>query len=365
VTGRVVLFGATGYTGELTARVLAGRGVRPILAGRSAGRLARLADTLGGLDHAVADVERPASVRDLVTRGDVLVSTVGPFARWGAPAVEAAVAAGAHYLDSTGEPAFIRRVFADWGPRAAQAGCALLTAMGYDYVPGNLAAALALRDAGPGAVRVDVGYGGLGAAATSGGTRASLVGALLEPGTVLRGGELVPEAGGRRSRAFTAAGKTFTAITVGGSEPFGLRALEPALQDVHVYLGVPRRLAGPARLGSVPLGLALSVPGARPLLDAAAARLVRGSSGGPDAAARAASRSLVVAEVFDAGGRLLSRAVLDGTGPYDLTAELLARCAEQALAGAVRGTGALGPVEAFGLDELAATAADAGLTRVE
>jgi short subunit dehydrogenase-like uncharacterized protein len=101
MAGRIVLFGATGYTGELTARELAGIGERPVLAGRDGARLRVLADALGGLEWAVADVGRPESVRARVGEGDVLVSTVGPFARWGAPAVEAALAAGAHYLDST------------------------------------------------------------------------------------------------------------------------------------------------------------------------------------------------------------------------------------------------------------------------
>jgi short subunit dehydrogenase-like uncharacterized protein len=98
-----VLFGATGYMGELTAHALVGRGVRPVLAARNAQRLEALARQLGGLDTAVADVGRPETVRALVTRGDVLVSTVGPFERYGEPAIQAAIAAGAHYLDSTGE----------------------------------------------------------------------------------------------------------------------------------------------------------------------------------------------------------------------------------------------------------------------
>src|SRR3954451_10960326 len=106
MAGRIVLFGATGYTGELTARELAGIGERPVLAARDGARVRALADQLGGLDWEVADVARPESVRALVGPGDVLVSTVGPFTRWGAPAVEAAIAAGAHYLDSTGETPF-------------------------------------------------------------------------------------------------------------------------------------------------------------------------------------------------------------------------------------------------------------------
>src|SRR4051794_36297329 len=108
---RIVVFGATGYTGRLIAEALVGRGERPVLAGRNAQRLASLAEELGGLETAVADVAQPETCGAMVQRGDVLVATVGPFVRYGRPAVEAAIAAGAHYIDSTGEPTFIREVF--------------------------------------------------------------------------------------------------------------------------------------------------------------------------------------------------------------------------------------------------------------
>jgi short subunit dehydrogenase-like uncharacterized protein len=115
VAGRIVLFGATGYTGRLVAEAMVELGLKPVLSARGRDRLEAMAADLGGLDTAVADVANPTSVRALVERGDVLVTTVGPFARWGAPAAEAASSVGAHYLDSTGEPAFIRAVFERYG----------------------------------------------------------------------------------------------------------------------------------------------------------------------------------------------------------------------------------------------------------
>jgi hypothetical protein len=75
----------------------------------------------------------------------------------GMPVVDAAVDASAVYLDSSGEPPFIRQVFEEFGPRAERTGALLLTASGYDYVPGNLAGALALQAAFA-AVRVQIGY---------------------------------------------------------------------------------------------------------------------------------------------------------------------------------------------------------------
>src|SRR3954465_8721598 len=172
--GRIVLFGATGYTGRLTAEALVARGARPVLAARSATKLRDLAAELGGdLETATADVARPEPGAALVGRGDVLISTVGPFARLGDPAVQAAIGAGAHYLDSTGEGAFIRSVFERHGPAAQAAGCGLVTAFGYDWVPGNLAGALALTEAGEQATRVEIGYfttGRVDSRSASGGT---------------------------------------------------------------------------------------------------------------------------------------------------------------------------------------------------
>src|SRR3954462_907807 len=148
MAGRIVLFGASGYTGRMVAEALVRRGARPVLAGRSANRLEDLSAELGGLELAVADVSHPESVQDLVEPGDVLVTTVGPFKRWGHAAAEASIKRGAHYLDSTGEPPFIREVFERYGPAAEQAGIGMLTAFGYDWVPGNLAGALALARPG-------------------------------------------------------------------------------------------------------------------------------------------------------------------------------------------------------------------------
>src|SRR3954468_1061423 len=159
---RIVLFGATGYTGRLTAEALVRAGARPVLAGRNRARLTELAEELlrqpgagpTALEVATADVTDPASVAALLASGDVLVSTVGPFVQLGEPAVQAAVSAQASYLDSTGEPPFVRSVFQTYGPQAADAGVGLLPAFGYDYVPGNLAAGLVLEQAGEAATRV-------------------------------------------------------------------------------------------------------------------------------------------------------------------------------------------------------------------
>jgi short subunit dehydrogenase-like uncharacterized protein len=367
MAGRIVVFGATGYTGDLTARALAARGARPVLAARSGARVQALAQELGDLDWMVADVGHPNSVRALVGRGDVLVSTVGPFTRWGGPAIQAAVGAGAHYLDSTGEGAFIREVFERHGPSAQAAGCGLVTAFGYDWVPGNLAGALALRDAGEAATRVEIGYfnPGAGASSMSGGTRASAAAMMLSEGFAWHEGRLVAERAARHGRSFELApGTRARAVSAASSEHFGLPRVHATLRDVDVFLGWFGPASEPVRVVSAAMSAVTKVPGTRQALHGLFGRVLKGSTGGPDAAARATTRSVVLAEAFDAGGTRLADVRLEGIGPYDLTANVLAWGAETAAGGGLQGTGALGPVDGFGLDALQRGCAEAGITRV-
>jgi short subunit dehydrogenase-like uncharacterized protein len=359
VARRIIIFGATGYTGRLLAQRLAAQGATPVLAGRSEASLRELAEPLG-LEWQVADAMRQNSVFALLEPGDVLVSTVGPFVKWGEPTVRAAIAAKGVYIDSTGEPPFIRRVFEEFGPPAARAGAALLPAMGYDFVPGALAGALALEQAGDEALRVDVGYYAFGAG-ISAGTRRSAVGIMFEDGYAFRDGALRSARMAERVRSFHVRGKDRDAISVGGSEHFALPALTPRLEEVNVYVGWFPALARPLQAGSLAGSVALRVPGVRGTLKAVADRAVEVVGGVDDPGSGV---SWVVAEAYDAAGERLAEVHMSGIEPYALTAGLLAWAAHRAAGDGVGGTGALGPLEAFGLRELEAGCLEAGLERV-
>lgn len=365
MAARIVLFGATGYTGRLTAAAMAARGLRPVLAARDRSKVEALAAELGGdLDAAVADVDDPPSVSALVEAGDVLVSTVGPFVRYGAPAAAAASAAGAHYIDSTGESPFIREVFERYGVAAERTGAAMLTAMGYDFVPGNLAGAIALERAGEAATRVDIGYfvtGKTSRNSASGGTVASLMGVSAAPAFAYRDGRVRTERTAAKVRSFRVGAKDRQAVSVGGTEHFGLPGVAPQLREVNAYLGwfgpASRVLQGFSAGGA----LAMKLPGVEGVWDGAMRKLARSSGGGPDEEARSQSGSHIVAVAYDAGGRKLAEVHLSGVDPYTFTGRMLAWAADRAAAGGLRGVGALGPVEAFGLEELRAGAAECGL----
>lgn len=361
MAGRIVVFGATGYSGRLVAERLVAAGERPVLAGRSEARLSELAARLGGLEVERADALRANSVFALVEPGDVLITTVGPYVKHGEPAVRAAIAAGCRYIDTCGEPAFLRRLFGEFSAPAADAGAVLLPALGYDYVPGALAGALALAEAGPDAVRVDVGYYVLdrSVAILSEGTRETLVGVSLADGYAFREGALTTVRPAERVRSFTVAGRQREALSAGGAEHFTLPAAYPGLREVNVYLGWFGPFTRPIQAGSLLGEVVQRVPGARGAMRLLGEQMV-GLAPGPEPGTTPGGRSWVIAEAFSPAGDRLASVTVAGVDGYDFTAGFIT----WALSRPVSGVGCLGPVEAFGLDALEEGARAARIERV-
>ncbi len=146
----LVLFGATGFTGGLTADYLAEHGpegLRWALAGRSEARLARVRSDLaerypdvGDLELLIADATDPASLAEVAARARVVISTVGPYLRYGEPLVSACAAAGTDYVDLTGEAEFVDRMWLAHHATAERTGARLVHACGLDSVPHDLGA---------------------------------------------------------------------------------------------------------------------------------------------------------------------------------------------------------------------------------
>jgi short subunit dehydrogenase-like uncharacterized protein len=101
----------------------------------------------------------------------------------------------------------------------------------------------------------------------------------------------------------------------------------------------------------------------RGAIETVTGKLVKGSSGGPDAQTRARARSFIIAVASDERGVALATVRLEGDNPYDFTGAMLAWGALAVAGGGLRGSGALGPVDAFGLEALEAGVADAGIAR--
>ena len=361
MSAKIVVFGASGYTGRLAVSSLLARGVRPVLAGRSAGALKSLADPLG-LPYRTADVADPATVRALIEPGDVLVSTVGPFNRFGYAAAAAAADAGAHYVDSTGEVDFVHRVQQEFSDRAAASGATMVPAFGYDYVPGTLAGALAAQAAGTPGGHLRIGYFTLGSLrrGISGGTRATLAEALSGPTSVYRGGSLRTRRMGSSTYEFKVQDRGRRAFLAMGTEVLFLPETYPGLRAVEVYNGwFPglSRVAGPLTRAAAALH---RLPGGRKAL-AKAASLGGAPGSGPDDQVRSRSGSYAVANLSDSRGYTVVEVHVQGPNVYTLTGELLAEAAVALRDGHAAAGGVQGPAGAFGVDGLTALCARAGL----
>ncbi len=150
-----ILYGASGYTGELIARHAVARGERPILAGRNAESIGRLAAELG-CEQRVFGLDDPAAVRAGLAGAATVLNFAGPFSRTAGPMIAACLAAQANYLDITGEIEVIE-LAAQRHEQAQAAGVTLLPAVGFDVVPTDCLAAL-LAERLPGAQRLELAF---------------------------------------------------------------------------------------------------------------------------------------------------------------------------------------------------------------
>jgi short subunit dehydrogenase-like uncharacterized protein len=146
----IVVFGATGFTGALTAEYLAAHtpaATRWALAGRSQQKLeavrSRLAEgntAMAELPLLEADVNDAASIRAVAESSKVVITTVGPYILYGEPLVAACAAAGTDYVDLTGEPEFVDLMWLRYHERAAQTGARIVHSCGFDSIPYDLGA---------------------------------------------------------------------------------------------------------------------------------------------------------------------------------------------------------------------------------
>lgn len=192
----IVLFGATGFTGQLVAEYLLERygsdgEIRWALAGRNTAKLESVRQALQGvkpkapLPILTADSTDSAALKKLAASTKVVCSTVGPYARYGSPLVAACAAAGTDYCDLTGEVPWIARMIALHQSDAEASGARIVHCCGFDSIPSDLGTWFVqhsmLEQHGVSAERVR-GRVGRTRGAASGGTVASLMGVMEDAG---------------------------------------------------------------------------------------------------------------------------------------------------------------------------------------
>ena len=346
--GPITVYGATGYTGRLVSAELARREIPFIVAGRNREKLEALADSIDPAltpeVHAVPTTDG-RGLRELFDRSAAVIACAGPFSLHGEPVLAAAVEAGTPYLDTTGEQDFIRKAFEFYGPKAARAGAPVLPAMGFDYVPGDMLAALtaAALPEGEAADRVRVGYHA--PFQPSRGTMRSGI-------EMIKGGDVEWREGALRPASQKVNRPDFD---FGGE--LGVQAMMhyPAAEHITVPSHLSPRTVetsltvasfAPGAAGKVlptvsrGLGLAMRTP-LRKLMSKAISAMPEGA----DEESRRSSNFLIGCEVTSA--RQTVRGTLTGTDVYGLTAALISEGAIRARRGEVLGTGALAPAAAF------------------
>jgi short subunit dehydrogenase-like uncharacterized protein len=144
----VVVYGATGYTGRLVAQYLGGKASQQpgtvgawVMAARSEEKLRAVREEIGVADDTplmVADAEDPASLAEMASRTRVVLTTVGPYQRYGEPLVKACIEAGTDYVDLCGEPAWMAEMIERHGAAAKESGARIVFSCGFDSIPSDL-----------------------------------------------------------------------------------------------------------------------------------------------------------------------------------------------------------------------------------
>jgi short subunit dehydrogenase-like uncharacterized protein len=341
--GPIALYGATGYTGRLVATELAAANADFVLSGRNRGKLDSLAEELGG-KAAVrpAALDDEVALRSLLSDCAAVIDCAGPFIRHGEPVLRAAVETETHYLDTTGEQPYMQMAFERYGPVAEAAGVAVIPAMGFDYVPGDMLASLTARGMGElDEIALSSAWRGF---QPSHGTARSVLEILSgedvewknlnwQPasGSFGRGSFDFPEPVGRQRMIRYPSGEQITVPR------------HVATRNVRTTMNAaafaPPGMAAGVQLLGRPLGVALRTPLKR-LVGSAISRLPE-----PTPDQRAAMRFMIVCDAIR--GEERSRGVISGRDVYGLTAAAVSKGALIAAGRGFSASRALAPSQAF------------------
>jgi short subunit dehydrogenase-like uncharacterized protein len=332
-----LIYGAYGFTGDLTARLAVERGLKPILAGRSEAKGAPLAAELG-LPWRTVGLDDGAALEAALDGVDVVIHAAGPFSRTSRPMVDACIRSGTHYTDITGEIAVFEACAAR-DAEAEAAGVLLMPGTGFDVVPTDcLAAHLAGRL--PDAQELTLAFRTIGGA-TSHGTAMTMVESLGMPGFVRRDGRITPIRAGSlvRDVDFGRGPKKTMAIPWGD---ISTAYHSTGIPSIETYMSLPpvaiRAQKVVARLG----WLMRSGPVQRLLR-----RRVEAAPAGPTAEQRASGITLVWGEAR-AGDRAVQARLKTPEG-YTLTARTSLEIARRIADGQVE-PGFRTPSKLFGAD---------------
>jgi short subunit dehydrogenase-like uncharacterized protein len=339
-----MIYGATGYTGQLVAEEAVRRGHQPILAGRSAAKLKPLAERLN-LDYIAVNLDDADALAKAVSGMELVYHAAGPFIHTSELMLRACLAVGAHYLDITGEIPVFQTAFS-YDSAARDKGIAILPGIGFDVIPTDCLLKY-VTDKLSGAAYLDIALDtlntGEGSANISAGTTKSMLELIPRMGNqVRRDGQLtsIPFGAGARKFQFPAGERWAMPIPWGDLET-GYRT--SGVPNITTYLTFPRSTIRLARLSAWALRLLLKIKPIRGFISAQVDRRLMG----PSESAREKGRSYVYAAARTASGET-AEAWLETLEGYQFTAVAAIHVVERVLDGSYRG--AFTPAAAFGAD---------------
>lgn len=335
--GDFLIYGATGYTGQLAAERAVGVGLRPIIGGRNADMLARLAKRLN-LEWRCFSLDDASAIRDGIRGVAAVLHAAGPFSLTSRPMADACIRGGVHYCDITGE-IDIFETLATRHDEALKAGVMLLPGAGFDVVPSDCLAAHLARQM-PDAIRLRLSIGGL--TSLSRGTAKTMAEAVAHGTRVRRNGRLVEMQEVARASMDFGAGPNATIGVSWGDVSTAWRSTH--IPNIDVYFQSVPALENVSKMPRIFRQV---------LATGVAQRLIKKwiktrMPSGPSATQRAAGRAVLIGEAWNkAGERITSR--LETPEGYNLTAQTSVEIAHLAANGEAP-VGYQTPATAYGAD---------------
>jgi short subunit dehydrogenase-like uncharacterized protein len=323
MTGSLVIYGASGFTGGLTARKAVEAGLEPVLAGRRPEALAPLADELGGLPTKAFALDDPQAMDAALADAAVLVNCAGPFPATVAALADTCVRTGTHYLDLAGEVEQYE-IVRERAEQAEQAGVMLMPGVGFGIVPTDCVA-VHLKRRLPSATRLELAFQTVGE--ISRGTAGAVLTGLHRKGVERRGGSYVPIRPGARRREIDFGDGPVKTVTNPWRGDICTAYHSTGIGDIEAYIAPPGPL-GAVMASTRYTGWFLGSPVGQGLLRLAINRLPYG----PTEEQLAAGYTRVWERVQDPDGNTATTR-LRGPEAYVFTALTAVDCARRALGG--------------------------------
>lgn len=316
-----MIYGANGYTGKMMVEEAVRRGLRPVLAGRSAATLQEIAGPHGLPVRAFA-LDDAQAVRSGLNGIGLVLHCAGPFSATCAPMLEACLDVGAHYLDITGEIDVFAHCHAQ-DARAKEKGIVVLPGSGFDVVPTDCLAAQLKREL-PGAQSLVLAFEAGGG--PSPGTAKTSVEGLGSGGRARIDGKMTRVPLAWKTRTFERDGEQRFAMTIPWGDVY-TAFVSTGIPNIEVYMGVPPATAGRLRRLRL-LGPLLGLSPVQAFLKAQVAKRVRG----PSESTRGKTGCVVWGEARDAEGREIKRRLRTPNG-YEITVTAALGIVERLLGG--------------------------------